>query len=50
VVGGEAGYVATADGARYFAGSMLPTGDRIVGVESQAVLVEKGGETTRLMF
>lgn len=50
VVGGEAGYVATADGARYFAGSMLPTGDRIIGVESQAVLVEKGGETTRLMF
>ncbi|MBI1682723.1 SctD/MshK family protein [Caulobacter hibisci] len=50
VVGGEAGYVATADGARYFAGSMLPTGDRIIGVESQAVLVEKNGETTRLMF
>ena len=24
--------VATADGARYFAGSTLPTGDRIVGV------------------
>lgn len=50
VVGGDAGYVATADGARYFAGSTLPTGDRIVGVESQAVVVEKDGETTRLMF
>lgn len=50
VVGGEAGYVATADGARYFAGSTLPTGDRIVGVESQAVVVEKDGATTRLMF
>lgn len=50
VVGGDAGYVATADGARYFAGSMLPTGDRIVGVESQAVLVEKNGATTKLMF
>lgn len=50
VVGGDAGYVATADGSRYFTGSMLPTGDRIVGVESQAVLVEKDGEKTRLMF
>jgi len=50
VVGGDAGYVATADGARYFAGSTLPTGDRIVGVESQAVVVEKDGATTRLMF
>jgi type III secretion protein D len=50
VVGGDAGYVATADGARYFAGSMLPTGDRIVAVESQAVTVEKGGAQTKLMF
>ena len=50
VVGGDAGYVATADGARYFAGSVLPTGDRIVAVESQAVTVEKGGAQTRLMF
>jgi type III secretion protein D len=50
VVGGEAGYVATADGARYFAGAMLPTGDRIVAVESQAVTVEKGGAQTKLMF
>jgi len=50
IVGGEAGYVATADGSRYFAGSMLPTGDRIVAVESQAVIVEKGGAQTKLMF
>lgn len=50
VVGGDAGYVATADGSRYFAGAMLPTGDRIVAVETQAVTVEKGGSTTRLMF
>jgi type III secretion protein D len=50
VVGGDAGYVTTADGARYFAGSMLPTGDRIVAVESQAVTVEKGGAQTKLMF
>ncbi|SFJ68218.1 hypothetical protein [Caulobacter sp. UNC279MFTsu5.1] len=50
VVGGDAGYVATADGARYFAGAMLPTGDRIVAVESQAVTVEKGGAQTKLMF
>lgn len=50
VVGGDAGYVATADGSRYFAGSMLPTGDRIVAVESQAVTVEKGGAQTKLMF
>lgn len=50
VVGGDAGYVATADGSRYFAGAMLPTGDRIVAVETQAVTVEKGGSTTKLMF
>lgn len=50
VVGGDAGYVATADGSRYFAGAVLPTGDRIIGVESQAVIVEKGGATTKLMF
>jgi type III secretion protein D len=50
VVGGDAGYVATADGSRYFAGSMLPTGDRIIAVESQAVTVEKGGAQTKLLF
>lgn len=50
VVAGEAGFVATADGARYFPGSVLPTGDRIVEVASQSVTVEKDGQTTQLMF
>lgn len=50
VVAGEAGFVATADGARYFRGSVLPTGDRIVEVASQSVTVEKDGQTTQLMF
>lgn len=50
VVAGEAGFVTTADGARYFRGSVLPTGDRIVEVASQSVTVEKDGRTTQLMF
>ncbi len=50
VVAGEAGFVTTADGARYFTGSVLPTGDRIVQVASQSVTVEKDGRTTQLMF
>lgn len=50
VVAGEAGFVTTADGARYFPGSVLPTGDRIVEVASQSVTVEKDGQTTQLMF
>ncbi len=50
VVAGEAGFVTTADGARYFRGSVLPTGDRIVEVASQSVTVEKDGQTTQLMF
>ncbi len=50
VVAGDAGFVTTADGARYFRGSVLPTGDRIVEVASQSVTVEKDGQTTQLMF
>lgn len=50
VVAGDAGFVTTADGARYFTGSVLPTGDRIVQVASRSVTVEKDGRTTQLMF
>ena len=50
VVGGDEGYVETADGSRYFVGAVLPTGHTITSIDGQTVRVEKDGRTTELQF
>ncbi len=50
VVGGDDGYVKTADGSRYFVGAMLPSGHTIVSIDGQTVRAEKDGRTTDLKF
>ncbi len=50
VVYGPNGYVVTTDGARYFAGAILPTGHRIDRITSQEVVLERDGELTRLVL
>ena len=50
VVGGDMGYVQTADGSRYFAGATLPTGHKILAVADQDVTLELDGKTTHLKF
>lgn len=50
VVAGDPGYITTADGARYFPGGLLPTGQRLVSIVGREVTLERGGATTRLVF
>ena len=50
VVSGDPAYIQTADGARYFAGAMMPSGHRLVSIEGGVVHLEKGGRETRLSF
>ncbi len=50
VVAGEAGYVATADGGRYFVGSTLANGDRILSIHDHQVDVGRAGRTLSLTF
>lgn len=50
LVTGAPGYVVTADGSRYFEGSMLPTGHRIVQVASTSVTLERDGFSSTLNF
>jgi type III secretion protein D len=50
VVTGNPGYVLTADGARYFPGAILPSGHRLVAVESGAIRVERNGGETLIRF
>lgn len=50
VVAGDPAYIQTADGARYFAGAMMPSGHRLVAIEGQVVRMEKGGREVRLSF
>lgn len=50
VVGGDPAYIQTVDGARYFAGAMLPSGHRLVGIRGNTVFLEKNGRETRLTF
>jgi type III secretion protein D len=50
LVQGDPAYVVTADGARYFVGSMLPSGHRITAVEKQSVTLERDGRRTSLNF
>lgn len=50
LVQGDPAYVVTADGARYFVGSMLPSGHRITAVEPQRVTLERDGRPSTLNF
>lgn len=50
VVGGENGYIVTDDGARYFAGATLPTGDQLVSVTTEAMVLERGGRRHTIEF
>jgi type III secretion protein D len=50
LVQGDPAYVVTADGARYFVGSMLPSGHRITAVDTQSVTLERDGRQSTLNF
>jgi type III secretion protein D len=50
VVAGDPAYIKTADGARYFAGAMMPSGHRLVAIKDQTVVLEKNGREIRLSF
>jgi type III secretion protein D len=50
VVAGNPGWIATADGGHYFPGSVLPSGHRLVAIETAAVILENAGQRTRLAF
>jgi type III secretion protein D len=50
LVPGEPAYLVTADGSRYFVGSMLPTGHRITEIAAQSVSLEREGQRTTLNF
>jgi type III secretion protein D len=50
LVPGDPAYIVTADGARYFIGSMLPTGHRVKDIEPQRVTLERDGSQTTLNF
>lgn len=50
LVPGDPGYLVTADGSRYFVGSMLPTGHRITQIAEGSVTLEADGEQTTLNF
>ncbi|QJU59901.1 hypothetical protein HL653_21055 [Sphingomonas sp. AP4-R1] len=50
VVSGDPAYIQTADGARYFAGAMMPSGHRLMGIEGQSVRLEKDGREIRVTF
>ena len=43
-------YIVTEDQSRYFLGSMLPSGHRIVAIMEGRVLLERSGEKTELIF
>ncbi|MGB3723657.1 MAG: hypothetical protein WA979_12685 [Pacificimonas sp.] len=50
VVGGPRGYIITDDGARYFAGASLPTGDHLVSVSADAMVLERNGLKRTVRF
>lgn len=50
LVPGDPAYLVTADGSRYFVGSMLPTGHRITRIAAGSVTLELDGQQTTLNF
>lgn len=50
IVPGDAPYVVTADGSRYFEGAVLPTGHRIAVIREREVVLERGNTISPLHF
>ncbi len=50
VVGGPRGYIVTDDGSRYFPGASLPTGDQLVSVSTEAMVLERNGLQRTVRF
>ncbi len=50
VVSSDPAYLLTADGSRYFVGSLLPSGQQIIDINNRRVLLEQGGQKTELEF
>jgi len=50
IVDDDTAYLATADGSRYFVGSVLPTGDTVRRITETGVQVDKDGRITWLKF
>lgn len=50
VVGGDPAYIQTVDGARYFAGAIMPSGHRLITIQGDTVFFEKDGRQTQLKF
>ena len=50
VVAGNPSYVVTQDSARYFIGSLLPSGHKILSIADNRVVLEKHGSSTTLDF
>ncbi len=50
VVAGDPSYIQTVDGARYFSGALLPSGHRLVAIQGNMVVLDKGGRQTRVTF
>ena len=50
IVPGDAPYVVTADGSRYFEGAVLPTGHRIAVIREREVVLERGNTISPLRF
>ncbi|AQR73325.1 hypothetical protein [Sphingomonas sp. LM7] len=50
VVAGDPAYIQTVDGARYFAGAIMPSGHRLITIQGDTVFFEKNGRETQLKF
>ena len=50
IVQGDPAYIVTADGSRYFVGSMLPSGHKVAEIGANSVTLENDGELTTLNF
>jgi len=50
VVSGDPAYVLTQDSTRYFVGSILPSGHRVLRIEEGRVTLALNGEETKLQF
>lgn len=50
VVSGDPAYIRTVDGARYFAGAVLPSGHVLEAIEDGVVVLVRDGRTVRVAF
>ena len=47
---GQTAYLASADGSRYFTGSLLPDGHTVRRITERAVLMDREGQLTWMKF